>query len=38
MGDKGGKKDKDKGLKQKAIKEARDLKEKQGRQPKSALK
>ncbi len=37
MGDKGGKKDKDKGLKQKAIKEAKDLKAKQGKQPKSAL-
>ena len=36
MGDKGGKKDKEKGLKQKATKQARDLKEKQDKQPKSA--
>jgi hypothetical protein len=38
MGDKGGKKDKDKGLKQKAIKEARDQKMKQDKQPKGAQK
>ena len=38
MGDKGGKKDKDKDMKQKTIKQARDLKEKKDKQPKSALK
>jgi hypothetical protein len=38
MGDKGGKKDKEKGLKQKAIKQTIDLKEKKDKQPKSALK
>jgi hypothetical protein len=38
VGDKGGKKDKDKDLKQKAIKQARDLKEKKDKQPKGALK
>lgn len=38
MGDKGGKKDKEKGQKQKAIKQAIDLKEKKDKQPKSALK
>jgi hypothetical protein len=38
MGDKGGKKDKDKGQKQKATKQAKDLKEKKDKQPKSALK
>jgi hypothetical protein len=38
MGDKGGKKDKEKSQKQKAIKQAHDLKEKKDRQPKSALK
>ncbi len=38
MGDKGGKKDKEKGLKQKSIKHAKDLKEKQNKQQKSALK
>ncbi len=38
MGDKGGKKDKEKGRKQKAIKQAIDLKEKKDKQPKSALK
>ena len=38
MGDKGGKKDKDKGLKQKAAREAKDLKEKKDKQQKSALK
>ncbi len=38
MGDKGGKKDKEKGQKQKALKHAKDLKEKAGRQPKSSLK
>jgi hypothetical protein len=38
MGDKGGKKDKDKDRKQKAIKHAKDLKEKKDKQPKSALK
>jgi hypothetical protein len=38
MGDKGGKKDKDKDQKQKAIKQAHDLKEKKDKQPKSAPK
>jgi hypothetical protein len=38
MGDKGGKKDKDKNLKQKAIRQTRDLKEKKDKQPKSTLK
>jgi hypothetical protein len=38
MGDKGGKKDKEKGQKQKAMKQAVDLKEKKDKQPKSALK
>jgi len=36
MGDKGGKKDKDKGRRQKAIQQARDIKEKKDKQPKSA--
>jgi hypothetical protein len=36
MGDKGGKKDKDKGQKQKANKLANDLREKKDKQPKSA--
>jgi hypothetical protein len=36
MGDKGGKKDKEKGLKQKATKQARELKEKRDKQPKIA--
>jgi hypothetical protein len=38
MGDKGGKKDKDKDRKQKAIKQAQDLKEKKDKQPKGAPK
>jgi hypothetical protein len=38
MGDKGGKKDKDKDQKQKAVQQARDLKEKKDKQPKSASK
>ncbi len=38
MGDKGGKKDKAKGQKQKAVQHAKDLKEKQAKQPKSSLK
>jgi hypothetical protein len=38
MGDKGGKKDKEKGQKQKAIQHAKDIKEKKDKQPKSALK
>ena len=38
MGDKGGKKDKDKDQKQKAIKQANDLKGKKDKQPKSASK
>ena len=38
MGDKGGKKDKEKGQKQKSAKQAQDLKVKQGKQPKSAMK
>jgi hypothetical protein len=38
MGDKGGKKDKDKDRKQTAIKHAKDLKEKKDKQPESALK
>ncbi len=38
MGDKGGKKDKDKGLKQKAVKHAKDMKEKKNKQAKSSLK
>jgi len=38
MGDKGGKKDKDKDQKQKAVQQARDLKEKKDKQPKSAAK
>jgi hypothetical protein len=38
MGDKGGKKDKEKGLKQKEIKHAQDMKEKKDKQPKSAMK
>lgn len=38
MGDKGGKKDKDKGQKQKSIKQAQDLKAKKGKQQKSAAK
>jgi len=38
MGDKGGKKDKDKHLKQKTIKQAKVLKEKQDKKAKTALK
>ncbi len=38
MGDKGGKKDKDKDQKQKAIQQAKDLREKKDKQPKSAAK
>lgn len=38
MGDKGGKKDKDKDRKQKAITQAKDLKEKKDKQPQSASK
>jgi hypothetical protein len=38
MGDKGGKKDKDKERRQKDIKQAHDLKEKKDKQPKSASK
>jgi len=38
MGDKGGKKDKDKDRKQKEIKHARDLKEQKDKQPKGAVK
>jgi len=38
MGDKGGKKDKDKDRKQKALKQAHDLKEKKDKEPKSAAK
>lgn len=38
MGDKGGKKDKEKGQKQKSIKQAQDMKDKKGKQPKSTLK
>jgi hypothetical protein len=38
MGDKGGKKDKEKGQKQKSVKQAKDLIEKKNKQPKSALK
>jgi hypothetical protein len=38
MGDKGGKKDKEKGQKQKSLKHAHDLKEKKDKQPKSAMK
>jgi hypothetical protein len=38
MGDKGGKKDKDKDRKQQAIKQAKGLKEKKDKQQKSALK
>jgi len=38
MGDKGGKKDKDKNQKQKANKQAHDLKEKKDKEPKSGLK
>jgi len=38
MGDKGGKKDKDKDQKQKAVQQARDLKEKKDKQPQSASK
>jgi len=38
MGDKGGKKDKDKDQKQKAIKHAKDLKGKKDKQPKSGAK
>jgi len=36
MGDKGGKKDKDKSRKQKVMQQAKDLREKKDRQPKSA--
>jgi hypothetical protein len=36
MGDKGGKKDKDKDRKQKTIKQAKDLRAKKDKQPKSA--
>jgi hypothetical protein len=36
MGDKGGKKDKDKDRKQKVVQQAKDLREKQDKQPKSA--
>ena len=38
MGDKGGKKDKDKDSKQKSVKHAKDLKVKKDKQPKSPLK
>jgi hypothetical protein len=38
MGDKGGKKNKEKGQKQKATKQATHLKEKRDKQPKSAMK
>jgi hypothetical protein len=38
MGDKGGKKDKDKDQKQKAAQQARHLQEKKDKQPKSASK
>jgi hypothetical protein len=38
MGDKGGKKNRDKDQKQKAIKHAKDLQEKKGKEPKSTLK
>jgi hypothetical protein len=38
MGDKGGKKDKDKDRKQKAVQQARELQEKKDKQPKSAAK
>jgi len=38
MGDKGGKKDKDKSRKQKVMQQAKDLREKKDRQPKSAEK
>jgi hypothetical protein len=38
VGDKGGKKDKDKGQKQKASKQAHDLKEKKDKEPKSGAK
>jgi hypothetical protein len=38
MGDKGGKKDKDKNLKQKAFKQAKDLKGKKDKQPTNVLK
>ncbi len=38
MGDKGGKKDKDKDQKQKAAKQANDLREKKDKQTKSATK
>jgi len=38
MGDKGGKKDKEKGQKQKSIKQAQGLKDKKGKQPKSTAK
>ncbi len=38
MGDKGGKKNKDKNQKQMADKQANDLREKKNKQPKSALK
>jgi hypothetical protein len=38
MGDKGGKKDKEKGQKQKSIKQAKDLRKKKDKEPKSALK
>jgi hypothetical protein len=38
MGDKGGKKDKEKGQKQKSIRQAQDLRDKKGKQPKGAAK
>jgi hypothetical protein len=38
MGDKGGKKDKEKDQKQKEIKHAKDLKKKKAKQPQSTLK
>jgi hypothetical protein len=38
MGDKGGKKDKDKDRKQKAVQQAKDIREKKDKQPKSTTK